>query len=329
LGGPPRLVGRAPLTDLSGADIVQVAAAVILRADGRFLLSQRPPGKVYAGYWEFPGGKVEPGEPLADALARELHEELGIEVTRAYPWIAQRYVYPHAHVQLNFFRVLGWSGQPRPREDQALAWAALHDLGVTPLLPANGPVLRALALPDRLGITRAHEVGIEPFLQRLDAALADGLRMVMVREKRMPGTRLAAFACEVVRRCHAAGAKALIHGDAQLAVECGADGVHLPAAALLHAPSRPQAGLCGASCHDAAELEHAQRLGLDYAVLGAVLPTASHPGQPAMGWERFAQLAAGCVIPVYALGGMQALHLERAWRAGAHGIAMMRAAWAG
>ena len=312
---------------MGSADIVQVAAAVLLREDGRFLLAQRPPGKVYAGYWEFPGGKVEHGEPLADALARELHEELGIDVTRAYPWIVQRYVYPHAHVQLHFFRVLGWSGEPHPREDQALAWAALRDLGVTPLLPANGPVLRALALPDRLGITRAHEVGIEPFLLRLDAALAGGLRMVMVREKQMPAAQLAPFAREVVRRCHAAGAQALINGDVQLAVACGADGVHLPAPALLQATSRPQAGLCGASCHDARELEHAQRLGLDYAVLGAVLPTASHPGQPAMGWARFAELAAGCAVPVYALGGMQLQHLERAWQAGAHGIAMMRAAW--
>jgi 8-oxo-dGTP diphosphatase len=314
---------------LGRADLVQVVAAVILREDGRFLLAQRPPGKVYAGYWEFPGGKVEHGEPLAAALARELHEELGIEVTRAYPWIVRRYRYPHAHVQLNFFRVLGWSGEPHAREEQALAWGALHDLGVTPLLPANGPVLRALALPDRLGITRAHEVGPEPFLQQLDAALARGLRLVMVREKQMPAGELEPFAGEVVRRCHAAGAQALLHGDTQLAAACGADGVHLSAPALLQASTRPSVVLCGASCHDAGELERAQRLDLDYAVLGAVLPTASHPGQPAMGWERFAELVANCTLPVYALGGMQPRHLERAWQAGAHGIAMMRAAWTG
>jgi 8-oxo-dGTP diphosphatase len=312
---------------LSSADLVQVAAAVVLRPDGRFLLAQRPGGKAYAGYWEFPGGKAEPGEPLAGALARELHEELGIDVTRAYPWIVRRYRYPHAHVQLNFFRVLGWSGEPHPREQQALAWAALHDLGVTPLLPANGPVLRALALPDRLGITRAHQVGTEPFLRQLDAALAHGLRIVMVREKQMPADALASFAREVVRRCHAAGAQALVHGDAGLAAACGADGLHLSAPALLRASTRPPVDLCGASCHDAGELEQAQRLDLDYAVLGAVLPTASHPGQPAMGWERFAELVADCTLPVYALGGMQPRHLERAWQAGAHGIAMMRAVW--
>jgi 8-oxo-dGTP diphosphatase len=312
---------------LGSTDLVPVAAAVILRADRRFLLAQRPPGRAYAGYWEFPGGKVEPGEPLAAALARELREELGIDPTRAYPWIVQRYLYPHAHVQLNFFRVLGWRGEPHPRENQALAWAALHDLGVSPLLPANGPVLRALALPDRFGITRAREVGIEPFLQQLDAALSRGLRMVMVREKEMPAAELELFARETVQRCHARGAQVVIHRDVQLAADCAADGVHLPAAALRHTSCRPPVRLCGASCHDADELEHAQRLGLDYAVLGAVLPTASHPGQPALGWERFTQLIAGCMLPVFALGGMQPQHLERAWQAGAHGIAMMRAAW--
>ncbi|HXV08931.1 MAG TPA: thiamine phosphate synthase, partial [Burkholderiales bacterium] len=168
---------------------------------------------------------------------------------------------------------------------------------------------------------------LEPFLRQLDAALARGLRMVMVREKKMRADALAVFAGEVVRRCHAAGAQALIHGDARLAAACGADGVHLSAPALLQASTRPSAGLCGASCHDAGELQQAQRLDLDYAVLGAVLPTASHPGQPALGWERFAELIADCTLPVYALGGMQPRHLERAWLAGAHGIAMMRAAW--
>jgi 8-oxo-dGTP diphosphatase len=151
--------------------------------------------------------------------------------------------------------------------------------------------------------------------------------MVMVREKSMARAGLERFAREVVRRCHAAGALALINGDARLAQACGADGVHLPAAMLMAAGSRDPNVLCGASCHDAAELAKAQALGMDYAVLGPVLPTASHPGQPALGWKRFAALLAGCRVPVYALGGMQPQHLERAWEAGAHGVAMVRGAW--
>lgn len=104
--------------DAAASRRLEVVAAVLTHADGRFLLGQRPAGKVYAGYWEFPGGKIEPGEAPAAALARELHEELGIEVTRAHPWLIRDYDYAHAAVRLRFFRVLEWSGRLHGRENQ-------------------------------------------------------------------------------------------------------------------------------------------------------------------------------------------------------------------
>ena len=131
--------------------VVDVAAAVVEHDDGRFLLAQRPLGKVYEGYWEFPGGKVEPGEPITDALNRELREELGIAVELAYPWITRVYVYPHATVRLHFYRVVRWRGEPHPHERQALSWQYQHELNVSPILPANAPVLKALSLPTSLG----------------------------------------------------------------------------------------------------------------------------------------------------------------------------------
>lgn len=306
------------------ARAVDVAAAVVLRPDGRFLLAQRPDGKVYAGYWEFPGGKAEPGEPLATALARELHEELGIAVTRAYPWIVEEYVYPHAHVRLHFFRVVAWRGEPHPREQQQLAWAALDDLAVAPLLPANGPVLRALGLPPILAITNASELGSGAALERTERALARGVGLVMVREKQMAPAELLEFATEVVVRCRRAGARVVVNGDVQAARGSGADGVHLPSASLMAAEKRPPFALCGASCHDERELRQAARLDLDYVVLGPVLPTASHPGAPGLGWDGFRELMGGFRLPVYALGGMREEDLERAWESGAHGIALMR-----
>ena len=133
--------------------MVEVSAAVILRADGSFLIARRPPGKVYAGYWEFPGGKIEPGEPAAAALKRELHEELGIDVIRAYPWITRVHIYPHATVRLNFFRVLEWSGEPHPREAQTILWQRPGAPVAQPMLPANAPVLASLALPHEYAIT--------------------------------------------------------------------------------------------------------------------------------------------------------------------------------
>jgi 8-oxo-dGTP diphosphatase len=306
---------------------VEVAAAVILRRDREFLLAQRPVGKPYAGYWEFPGGKAEPAESVRAALTRELREELGIEVTRACPWIMREYVYPHAHVRLNFFRVLGWNGEPRSREAQPLSWQRPDAISVGPLLPANGPVLRALALPPVLAITDAWERGEPEVLDRLDAALEHGLRMVMVREKQMPRAQLRAFATEVLRRCARAGALVLVNSDVELARTCGANGVHLTSTQLQQGAQRPDLLWCGASCHNRRELERAVALGLDYVVLGPVLQTLSHSDADPLGWTRFAQLVHRYPLPVYALGGVTLEHFGVACNSGAQGVAMVRGAW--
>ena len=306
---------------------VEVAAAVITRPDGGFLLGQRPPGKVYAGYWEFPGGKIEPNEAPLAALGRELHEELGIGVERAYPWLTRDYDYEHAAVRLRFFRVVAWSGTLRGRESQRFAWQSPDAVSVAPLLPANAPILRALQLPSIYGITHAAGLGGREFLARLERALAGGLKLVQVREKEMPETGLLRLAADVVRLAHARGARVLVNNDVELAQSIGADGVHLTSAQIRQLDRCPAPGLVGASCHDADELARAQALGADFAVLGPVLPTPSHPGAAGMGWERFAALLRDCAVPVYALGGLRPSDLETAWRCGAHGIGMMRGAW--
>src|SRR5205807_7022411 len=150
---------------------VDVAVAVLIRSDGAVLLAQRPTSKVYSGYWEFPGGKIEPGEPVPGALRREVLEELGVEVERAYPWITRVFVYPHAKVRLHFYRVYAWRGEPSAVEHQAIAWQRPDAIQLKPLLPANGPVIRSLMLPSEYAITRASELGAEPFLSRLEARL--------------------------------------------------------------------------------------------------------------------------------------------------------------
>jgi 8-oxo-dGTP diphosphatase len=307
--------------------VVQVVAAVIVRNDGRFLLAQRPAGKVYAGYWEFPGGKIEPGEEPAAALARELNEELGIEVERAYPWITRHYVYAHATVDLSFFRVLEFRGEPHGRENQALAWQSIERIDVEPILPANGPILAALRLPSVYAITDAAGRGMDRALYDLDAALAQGLRLIQVREPQLSRSGLRRFTSSVVQRAHAAGARVLMNADVTLAHECGADGVHLKSAQLRALRERPSAALVAASCHGREELELACALGTDFVVLGPVAPTLTHPGAEVLGWDCFAQLVRGYALPVFALGGMRPDELRTAWRCGAHGIAMQRAAW--
>ncbi len=306
--------------------IVEVVAAVILRPDGQFLLTQRPSGKVYAGYWEFPGGKVEPDESLLHALERELWEELGIHVVHAQPWITRIFTYAHATVRLHFFRVVEWQGEVLPREEQGLSWQWPHQVAVSPVLPANGPILQSLLLPPVYAITRAAEIDVEAALQQIERALQNGLRLLRIREKHMPPDVLHDFAKTVLKLAHPHQAKVLINGDLELARKIGADGVHLTSAQLMTLSSRPDPSyrLCGASCHNAEELFAAEQLGLDFAVLGPVQPTLSHPGLSPLGWRRFASLIRDYPLPVYALGGLHREDLPIAQEMGAHGIAMMR-----
>lgn len=307
--------------------ITAVAAAVIQRPDGSFLLGQRAADTFYPGYWEFPGGKVEPGESPREALVRELHEELEIRVVDASPWIVREHVYEHAHVRLHFFRVTAWSGEIRDHVHAALEWQRPGATTVAPMLPANASVLAALALPAVYAITQAWQVGVEAQLAQLDTALTRGVRLVQLREGQLPPRQREAFAAAAVARCQQQGARLLVNGDAQLVRDTGADGLHLPATRLMTLERRPPFPLVAASCHDRHELEHAARLGLDFAVLGPVQATASHPGKPGIGWEAYARLVAGLPLPVYAIGGLGPDDLGIARASGAHGIAAIRAAW--
>ncbi|MCC6609839.1 MAG: Nudix family hydrolase [Burkholderiales bacterium] len=306
---------------------IDVAAAVVIRPDGSFLLARRPVGKVYAGYWEFPGGKVEPNESVERALARELHEELGIDVERAYPWITRVYAYAHATVRLHFHRVVAWRGEPHCREHEDMAWQRAGSLTVAPMLPANAPVLQALGLPDEYAVSNAAAIGEARFLANLRRRIAAGLRLVQVREKTMPYEQLVALVREATAIAHAERARVLVNGDIEAARVAGADGVQLPSAQLAALSVRPQFELVGASCHSAADLRRAESLGADFAVVGPVKATPTHPGGAPIGWEGFRAIVAGSAIPVYAIGGLTRADFAPAWESGAHGLAMIRGSW--
>ena len=141
------LVADADVPRQGGADrlITDVAVGVLIRPDGSFLLTSRPPGKAYAGYWEFPGGKLEAGETVHQALCRELQEELGIVVSASEPWKVELIDYPHALVRLNFCKLRAWTGALEMREGQQFSWQRLP-VRVGPVLPGTVPVLSWLAV---------------------------------------------------------------------------------------------------------------------------------------------------------------------------------------
>jgi len=307
--------------------LTRVAAAVLVRGDGHVLLAQRPAGKPYAGYWEFPGGKLEPGESPRHALDRELHEELGIVVRRASPWLVQEFVYPHAHVELNFFRVFAWDGELASHDGQAFEWQTPGRYTVSPLLPANTLILAALELPLVYGITCAEDSDESTFLRRAQAAFAGGLRLVQLRDKTWPLERRMRFAHDLVPLAHRHGARVLWNGGEEEARAAGCDGVHWTAATLGDATARPRGMLVAASCHSRDEIARAAELGVDFVVLGPVAATPTHPFAEPLGWDGFVRIASGTRIPVFALGGLSASDLDEAIDHGAHGVALRRGAW--
>ncbi len=298
-----------------------------MRGDGRVLLAQRPGDKVYSGYWEFPGGKVEPAEPVLSALKREVREELGVEVTGAWPWIVRRFSYPHATVRLNFFRVTAWTGELVPVEGQQLSWQDPAAIDVSPMLPANGPVLKALELPFEYAITQAGTLGVTEFLRRLELRLKAGLRLLQVREPGMAPDDLKDFLKRVLAVASTYGALVLVNSDIDLAAGCGADGVHLNSRQLYVLDRRPPLDWCGASCHSAADLRLAEALGVDFAVLGPVKDTPTHPGAQPLGWDAFDEAIKDSSIPVYAIGGMNFSDREHCLQRGGQGVAMLRGSW--
>ncbi len=306
------------------AAITEVAAAVIERP-GEFLLAQRPAGKPYPGYWEFPGGKIEPGEDAREALTRELREELGIEVREATPWITRVYAYTHATVRLHFFRVTRWDGEPRPLEDQAIRWQGVVAPDVSPMLPANDPVLAALALPDVMVVSDAAAMGIDEWVHRLEQRVGSERLLVQLREKGIEHLKLQHLLSRTLARAEPLGSRVVVNGDSGTFPQCG--GVHLTARALMAARHRPPGSLVGASCHFSEELAHAAKLGLDYAVVGPVNATASHAGAEPLGWDAFESLIRGQPMPVYAIGGLTRADLPQARRRGAHGVALLSAAF--
>ncbi|CAM3591892.1 Nudix family hydrolase [Bordetella sputigena] len=313
--------------------ILDVAAGLILRPDGKLLLGQRPEGKPWAGWWELPGGKLEPGESVLQALARELDEELGIQVTAATRWVTYVHAYPHTTVRLAFCRVTGWLGEPRGLENQRLEWVdPAHAQSVGQLLPATLPPLRWLRLPDTYGISNiGAPEGLPGFLARLRHALMRGVRLVQFRE---PGwadgpssTSLHHALQEILRECRQAGARVLVNSAHPQAWWEEADGVHLraaDAAALAQRPLPRDGYWVGVSVHDAAQMARARALDADFAVVGPVAETASHPGQAGLGWQAFMDINKDAGLPAYAIGGQGPDTMAAALEHGAHGIAAIR-----
>lgn len=307
---------------------VHVAAAVIEDGDGRVLLARRPEGKHQGGLWEFPGGKLEPDEPVLAALGRELHEELGIIPTRAVPLIQVPHHYPDKSVLLDVYRVDAFHGEPWGREGQQVAWVAREALDGYAFPAANRPILAAALLPRRLLITGTAACA-EEYRQRIGAAFAAGAEGAMLRAPGLTDEAYARLAASLLPFCRQQQRFLSLNCSLALANRLGADALHLNRHRLRELRERAQfrGRWLSASCHDADELALAAAKGVDFVTLSPLLATASHPERSGMGWARFQELVAQTALPVLALGGMDESGFSQACEAGAQGIAAIRAWW--
>lgn len=311
-------------------NIIHVAVGAVEGADGRILITKRSEDVHQGGLWEFPGGKLEAGETLVGGLRRELEEELGIHVLASEPLIRIHHDYGDRRVLLDVHRISDFRGDPHGREGQPLDWIHPGAMLAEDFPAADRPIINALRLSDNMLITPDLDGDESAFLRRVGIALRSGVRLLQLR---LPGVSQALYRrftlrCRELCAEYSADLVANPPSGDWSALPAGV-GLHLNSRRLMDLSARPwvDSGFVGASCHHESELQHAEALGLDYAVLSPVARTSSHPNSAPLGWERFQAMTEEASIPVYALGGMDLQDVPTAKRHGGQGIAAIRSLW--
>lgn len=307
-----------------------MAVGVILGVDGAILIAKRSDKVHQGGLWEFPGGKVEQGEILFDALKRELQEEIAINIISTEPLIKIRHDYGDKVVLLDVHKVNEYSGEPVGNEGQPIIWVAPKKLYEYEFPVANRPIITAINLPSRIVITGAFKT-LQDFSTRLECALERGIKLVQLR---VIDTDLTIELVECAAKlCRSYSAELLVNTTVaffgNLAPKINNLGLHLNSKNLLACSARPvdNTVLLSASCHNQLEIEHAHKIGVDFVYVSPVLETSSHPEQLGMGWQAFESLVMRATIPVFALGGMCESDLVTAVNCGAQGIAAISEWW--
>ena len=305
---------------VKGERVLHVAVGVIKDSEGNVLISLRHDKAHQGGLWEFPGGKVESGESVEQALERELKEELDISVLEFAPLIKVEHQYVDLKVLLDVWLVTVFSGKPVGCEGQDVQWVSPENLVDYSFPEANAPIIVAARLPGEYAILNAEENA--DLLTDLNTILDNGVKLIQARLKQLSGKEVMHFFELAIPLCKEKGARLLVNSAVKNMDGINIDGIHLTSPDLLALKQRPVGyEWVAASCHNRVELQHAALIGVDFVVLAPVLPTQTHPGAEAMGWDKFEALAASVNIPVFALGGMTRQDKFFSLRMGAQGIA--------
>jgi 8-oxo-dGTP diphosphatase len=306
--------------------VIDVAACIVQASDGRVLLAERTARQVAAGFWELPGGKIEPGESAASAAARELREETGLTPIDMVPWLKYEHRFPTKLVRLQFFRAHAWEGTALGCEGQRLAWVDPHGPHVGPLLSSNDRALFALGLPAAYIVEdfRAKD-SPDDFLARLRAHLSRGAKLIRVRILKLSPGQSASLLGRVAALADAFPGTYILTASVMDARRAGLAGVHSCARELRGLVSRPSAPIWAATCHGDADVSRAISLGADFLVLSPILADPDRPDQTPIGWEGLARIAASCPVGIYAQGGLTPEQTIAVKQAGAVGVVVCRA----
>jgi 8-oxo-dGTP diphosphatase len=304
-------------------------AVGLLKQKQCVLMAKRSSDKPLAGYWEFPGGKLESGEIPYDALVRELQEELGVVDIDATAWLVLTHSYEHIKVTLHFFLVHAWRNEPTGLEGQELQW--LNVIEPKPdnsgndieHLPANKSLIKWLSLPDECTVTPMSVVDWntwQSYLERWHGRTHSTIKRLL--HYRMIGEGLIENATWFEKTQVMVSSR---HPESWWQL---VSGVHLTAEDLKHRGVRPKDyAWCSASCHNKEDMLLAKQQGIDYVLLGHVKATNSHPNSEALGWQQWQTLASMAGCPTFAIGGLTSSDRGRALSHGGHGVALLGAAW--
>jgi 8-oxo-dGTP diphosphatase len=325
------------MPNIAADQAIHVVAGLIRHPHdaSKIFISRRKSGAHLEQLWEFPGGKVKPGEARFHALKRELEEETGIRVLAALPFMSLFHRYKEKKIFLDVWEVISFSGEAEGLEGQEVSWVSQHHLDDYTFPEADIPVLNALSLPRELLITpdmpEQHE---DSFVRQFEQLTTRRVYpLVQFRSHHLDDKTYAGVAARLNEICSVNGQKLIISRPTIKRLRSTLfddyEWRHLNSSILQGLSSKPfdRAVKMSASCHDKQELKMAERLGCDFALLSTVRDTTSHPGRKIKGWYQIKKLIQPCRLPVYALGGVRRRDFSSSRFQGAIGVAGISDFW--
>lgn len=312
-------------------EIIHVAVAIIVNKNNEILISQRPADAHQGGLWEFPGGKLEAGETVEQALVRELAEELSIQLNSYRPLIKVTHHYPDKSVLLDVWKVDEHHGNAIGNEGQPVRWLAVDKLDAREFPAADVPIIQALRLPEHYLITGRFDTA-KQFEQHFTHAMERGIKLVQLRLTnawlQAGNIKLADEVIEISKRLAIqSNARLMFNLPEEICEAVKPECIHLNSQNLKLLNERPDCDLLSASCHTIEDMQKAEELGANFIVLSPVQVTSTHPDATPLGWNKFAAMISDTNLPVYALGGVTRDDTRQAWLSGGQGIAAISALW--